>query len=127
MRLLSRNAISPLLSLAELPMDQVGFGDVMDLVGPGDFERRLISPKQASRVKVEPADTAAVSPHAVAAAPCALLGDAHAEHHEVVRVQRRHGGAGQLRADGVHVEAARAAAVVHPADGRVADVAAAAS
>lgn len=40
-------------------------------------------------------------------------------------MQGRDGGAGQLRADRVHVEAAGAAAVVHALDGRVAEFAAA--
>lgn len=40
-------------------------------------------------------------------------------------MQGRDGGAGQLRADRVHVEAAGAAAVVHALDGRVAESAAA--
>ena len=98
----------------------------MDLVALGDVERRLISPQQASWVNVDVAQSAAIAPHAVDAAARALLGGAHAEHHDVLRVQRRYGGARQLRADGVHVEVARPAAVVHAADVRLADVAAAA-
>ena len=98
----------------------------MDLVALGDVERRLISPQQASWVNVDVAQSAAIAPHAVDAAARALLGGAHAEHHDVLRVQRRDGGARQLCADGVHVEAARPAAVVHAADVRLADVAAAA-
>ncbi|PUZ42266.1 hypothetical protein GQ55_9G570100 [Panicum hallii var. hallii] len=92
----------------------------------GDVERRLISPQQAFWVNVDVAHAAVLAPHAVGAAARALLWGAHAEHHEVLRVQRRDGGARQLRADGVHVEAARAGAVVHAADVRLADVAAAA-
>lgn len=98
----------------------------MDLAALGDVERRPISPQQASRVKVDAvARAAAVSPDAVGAAARALLGPANAEHHEVLRVQRRDGGAGQLQADGVRVEAAGPAAVVHAVDLRLADVAAA--
>lgn len=97
----------------------------MDLVALGYVERRLISPKQAFRVKVDSAHVAPVAPDAVGAAARALIGCSHAEHDDVLRVQRRHGGAWQVRADGVHVETARPAPVAHAADGRVADVAAA--
>lgn len=75
-------------------------------------------------MEVEVARAAAIAKHAVGAAPRALGGTAHGEHHEVLRVQRRHGGGRQLRADRVHVEGARTVAVVHAANLRPADVAA---
>jgi hypothetical protein len=74
-------------------------------------------------VQVDFAGNAPVAPQAAGATARALDRLGHHEHEEVRRVQGRDGHAWQLRADRVHVEAARAAAVVHAPDGCVAQVA----